>query len=109
MLHRLQLSSPRASRSLQTRVGFPLQDNSVLGNEKIFHKMAAISTTKNHEKVTQRMRDFWRQYKGETQLSGIAVVYFLVFCTRNALAVLLVQQSGKKLTISDKFEMISLT
>ncbi|CAH3196442.1 unnamed protein product [Porites evermanni] len=38
--------------------------------------MAVISTTKNHERVTQRMRDFWRQYKGETQLSGIAVACF---------------------------------
>ena len=66
MLHRLQLSSPRASKSLQTRVGFPLQDNSVRGMERYFTKWPRFLQQRITKEYTKNARLLATIQRGNT-------------------------------------------
>ena len=79
MLHRLQLSSPRTSKSLETRVGFPLQDNSVWGMERYSTKWPRFLQQRITKESHEECATFSDNTKGKHGGVGLQLPVFYNF------------------------------
>ena len=76
MLYRLQLGPRRTSESLQTRVEFPLHDNSIWGMERHSTKWQRFLQQRNGEKSKKGCPIFCDNTKGKHSRVGLQLSTF---------------------------------